>query len=206
MVDIDFFTVIALNKMVLYLGYTSEYEPLFYNYVRPLSSLDEGLYTLACEEDVRCLGTHVRSFKLLEVYIEHGYMIVSSYQRPPPYFRATTEDISQPSTSAEKENKSDKLMLLTWHDFSTPAKDYVCESVTPRSMPQHDFNTHANDSICDSITPRHMPHGTSRSSLEEEENSSENRTTTKRPSGEQRKKRKEKRSGHISSVAIRITL
>ncbi|GJS50786.1 hypothetical protein Tco_0624148 [Tanacetum coccineum] len=39
---------------------------------KPLTSLDEGLYALACEEDVRCLATLVRSFKLIEVYIEHG--------------------------------------------------------------------------------------------------------------------------------------
>ncbi|GKE45438.1 hypothetical protein Tco_1472722, partial [Tanacetum coccineum] len=72
MVDIDLFTVVALNMMVLKLGYTGESEPMFYNYLRPLTSLDEGLYALACEEDVRCLATLVRSFKLIEVYIEHG--------------------------------------------------------------------------------------------------------------------------------------
>nr|GEW01789.1 hypothetical protein [Tanacetum cinerariifolium] len=33
---------------------------------RPLTSLDEGLYDLACEEDVCCLATFVRSFKLIE--------------------------------------------------------------------------------------------------------------------------------------------
>ncbi|GKB69629.1 hypothetical protein Tco_0931041, partial [Tanacetum coccineum] len=66
MVDIDLFTVVALNMMVLKLGYTGESEPMFYNYLRPLTSLDEGLYALACEEDVRCLATLVRSFKLIE--------------------------------------------------------------------------------------------------------------------------------------------
>ncbi|GJU56594.1 hypothetical protein Tco_1230308 [Tanacetum coccineum] len=72
MVDIDLFSVIALNRMVLQLGYTGEFEPLFYNYLRPLSTLDEGLFALACKEDVRCLTILVRSFKLLEVYIKHG--------------------------------------------------------------------------------------------------------------------------------------
>ncbi|GKA26227.1 ribonuclease H-like domain-containing protein [Tanacetum coccineum] len=67
-VDIDLFSVIALNRMVLQLGYTCEFEPLFYNYLRPVSTLDEGLYALACKEDVRCLATLVRSFKLLEVF------------------------------------------------------------------------------------------------------------------------------------------
>ncbi|GJW64552.1 hypothetical protein Tco_0116436 [Tanacetum coccineum] len=97
MVDIDLFTMIVLNKMVLQLGYTCEYELLFYNYVRPLSSLDEGLYPLTFEEEVHCLASLFRSFKLIEFYIEHGYTIVNSYQRPPPQARATIEDISQPN-------------------------------------------------------------------------------------------------------------
>nr|GEW29044.1 reverse transcriptase domain-containing protein [Tanacetum cinerariifolium] len=46
MVDIYLFTVVALKMMVLKLGYT-----MFYNYLRPFTSLDEGLYALACEED-----------------------------------------------------------------------------------------------------------------------------------------------------------
>ncbi|GJW55738.1 hypothetical protein Tco_0099823 [Tanacetum coccineum] len=65
MVDIDLFTVVALNMMVLKLGYTGEPEPMFYNYLRPLTSLDEGLYALACEEDVHLPGYPlVRRFKL----------------------------------------------------------------------------------------------------------------------------------------------
>ncbi|GJS90013.1 hypothetical protein Tco_0772649, partial [Tanacetum coccineum] len=64
-----------------------ESEPLSYNDLRPLSSLDEGLYLLACDEDVHCLANLVRSFKLLE------------------------------------------------NDSSTPTKNSVYESVTPRFMP-----------------------------------------------------------------------
>ncbi|GJT30867.1 mitochondrial import inner membrane translocase subunit TIM22-like protein [Tanacetum coccineum] len=78
MVGIELFNVIALNKMVSQLGYIGESEPLFYNYLRPLSSLDEGLYPLACDDEVCCLATLVRSFKLLKVYREHGFTIVNS--------------------------------------------------------------------------------------------------------------------------------
>ncbi|GJS18946.1 hypothetical protein Tco_0413418 [Tanacetum coccineum] len=81
MVDIDLFTVVALNMMVLKLGYTGKSELMFYNYLRPLTSLDEGLYALACEEDVRCMATLVRGFKLIEVYIEHGVGALDSYLR-----------------------------------------------------------------------------------------------------------------------------
>ncbi|GKC04890.1 hypothetical protein Tco_0996500 [Tanacetum coccineum] len=69
MVNIDLFTVVALNMMVVQLGYTGESEHLFYNFLRPLTSLDEGLYALASEIDVRCLATLVGSFKLIEVFI-----------------------------------------------------------------------------------------------------------------------------------------
>ncbi|GKD84883.1 hypothetical protein Tco_1356037 [Tanacetum coccineum] len=98
MVDIDLFTVVALNMMVVKLGYTGESEPMFYNYLRPLTSLDEGLYALACEEDVCCMSTLVRSFKLIEVYIEHGVTALDSYIRP-PRFRATIEDITDEPSS-----------------------------------------------------------------------------------------------------------
>ncbi|GKE07502.1 hypothetical protein Tco_1399520 [Tanacetum coccineum] len=100
MIDIDLFSVIALNMMVVQLGYTCKFDHLFYNYLRPLTTLDEGLYALACEEDVRCLATLVRSFKLIEVYIEHGVTAVNSYQRPPPHVRATIEDITELGSSA----------------------------------------------------------------------------------------------------------
>ncbi|GJY53593.1 hypothetical protein Tco_0445257 [Tanacetum coccineum] len=120
MVDINLFTVVALNMMVLKLGYTGEFEPMFYNYLRPLISLDEGLYALSCEEDVRWLATLVRSFKLIMVYIEHGVTVLDSYLRAP---RETT-------------------------------KELVCYSVTPSSLPQHDPSTPCKDSVCESITPR----------------------------------------------------
>nr|GFA88535.1 hypothetical protein [Tanacetum cinerariifolium] len=79
--------------MVLKLGYTGESKPMFYNYLRPLTSLDVRLYALACEEDVHCLATLVKSFKLIEVYIEHGATVLDSYLRA-PRFRATLKDIT----------------------------------------------------------------------------------------------------------------
>ncbi|GJR80627.1 hypothetical protein Tco_0151412 [Tanacetum coccineum] len=93
MVDIDLFIVVALNMVVLKLGYTCKFEPMFYSYLKPLTSLDEGLYALACKEDVRCLSTLVRSFKLIEVYIEYGVTALDSYLRA-PRFRTTLEEIT----------------------------------------------------------------------------------------------------------------
>nr|GEY88977.1 ribonuclease H-like domain-containing protein [Tanacetum cinerariifolium] len=43
-----------------------ESEPMLYNYLRPMSSLNEELYALACDENVRCLATlNGNSFKPL---------------------------------------------------------------------------------------------------------------------------------------------
>ncbi|GJZ06269.1 cystathionine beta-lyase, chloroplastic [Tanacetum coccineum] len=112
------------QRMVLQLGYTGEFEPLFYNYRRRLTSLDEGLYALACVEDVRCLSTFVRSFKLIKVYIEHGVTAVDSYRRPPPQVRATIEDITDEPDSIE--HRSEKMLSFPQHDSSTPCKDSVC--------------------------------------------------------------------------------
>nr|GEX24428.1 hypothetical protein [Tanacetum cinerariifolium] len=109
MVDIDLFTVVALNIMVLKLGYTSKSEHIFYNYLKPLTSLDEGLYALACEEDVRCMGTLVRSFKLIKVYIEHGVTDLDSYLKA-PQFRATLEEITDEDGSIAA-NINEKMIL-----------------------------------------------------------------------------------------------
>ncbi|GJZ29204.1 hypothetical protein Tco_0573851, partial [Tanacetum coccineum] len=125
---------------------------MFYNYLRPLTSPDEGLYVLACEEDVRCLATLVRSFKLIKVYIEHGVTILDSYLRA-PRFRATLEEITyEPSSIAA--NRIEKILLLTWHESSETTKEPVCNSVTASSLPQHDSSTPCKDSVSESITPR----------------------------------------------------
>nr|GFB73693.1 hypothetical protein [Tanacetum cinerariifolium] len=110
MVDIDLFTVIAMNMMVVKLGYIGESEPLFYNYLRPLTSLDEGLYALAYEEDVCCLATLVKSFKLVEAYIEHGVTDLDSFIRP-PQFRETIEDITdEPGSIAV--NRTEQIHVI----------------------------------------------------------------------------------------------
>ncbi|GJY89482.1 retrovirus-related pol polyprotein from transposon TNT 1-94 [Tanacetum coccineum] len=125
MIDIDLFSVVALNMMVVQLSYTGKLELLFYNYLRPLTTLDEGLYALACEVDVRFLATRVRSLKLIEVYIEHGVTAINSYQRPPPNVRATIEDITETSGSAVIEHRSEKY--YTDDDFLVDEENEIVE-------------------------------------------------------------------------------
>nr|GEX80984.1 ribonuclease H-like domain-containing protein [Tanacetum cinerariifolium] len=70
--------------------------------------------------------------------------------------RATIEDITnEPGSIAS--NRTEKMLLLTWHESSEPTKEPVCDSVTPSSLPQHDSSTPCKVFVCDSITPRCMP-------------------------------------------------
>ncbi|GKB04416.1 hypothetical protein Tco_0832559 [Tanacetum coccineum] len=103
MVDIDLFTVIAVNRMGCMLWH-----------VRMMFVF---------------LATLVRSFKLVEVYIEHEFTVVNSYQSTP-----TKGSVCDSITSRS----------LPRHDSSTPGKDSVCEFVTPRCMP-HGMLTHSTD-------------------------------------------------------------
>ncbi|GJR40821.1 hypothetical protein Tco_1216505 [Tanacetum coccineum] len=134
--------------------YTGISEPMFYNYLRPLTSLNEGLYALACEEDVHFLATLVRSFKLIEVYIEHGVTALDSYLMA-PRFRATIEEITD-DPGGIAANRTEKMLLLTWHESCETTKEPVCDSVIPSSFPQHDSITPCKDSVCESITLRCM--------------------------------------------------
>nr|GEU85374.1 hypothetical protein [Tanacetum cinerariifolium] len=130
MVDINLFIVVALNMMVLKLGYTGESELMFYNHLRPLTSLDVTLHALACEEDVHCLATLVRCFKLIKVYIEHGVTVLDSYLRA-PRFRETLEDITDEPVGSIIANRTKKMLLLTWHESSETTKEPDCILTPP---------------------------------------------------------------------------
>nr|GEU63739.1 hypothetical protein [Tanacetum cinerariifolium] len=82
---------------------------------KPFTSLDVGLYALACEEDVRCLATLVRSFKLIEVYIEHGVTVLDFYLRA-PRFRATLEDITDEPAVTTSQVIDDVMRQLSFDD------------------------------------------------------------------------------------------
>ncbi|GJZ61679.1 copia protein [Tanacetum coccineum] len=111
-----------------------------------LTSLDEGLYALTCEGDVRSLATLVRSF---------GVTALDYYIRP-PRFRATIEDIIDEPVSIAT-NRTGKMLFLTWHESSEPTKEPVYDSVTPSSLPQYNSSTPCKDYVCESITPMVMP-------------------------------------------------
>ncbi|GJW27621.1 hypothetical protein Tco_0044496 [Tanacetum coccineum] len=101
MVDIDLFTIVALNMMVLKLGYTGCSLPGY-----------------PCFEPI----------KLIEVYIEHGVTVLDSYLRA-PRFRATLEDITDEPAGSIAANRTEKMLLLTWHESSETTKEPVIDDV-----------------------------------------------------------------------------
>ncbi|GKE25516.1 hypothetical protein Tco_1440900, partial [Tanacetum coccineum] len=53
----------------------------------------------------------------------------------PLHVRATIEDITdEPGSFAAIEHRSEKILLLTWHDSSAPTKESVCDFVTPSDI------------------------------------------------------------------------
>nr|GFC29746.1 hypothetical protein [Tanacetum cinerariifolium] len=73
--------------------------------------VDTDLFTVVslnmmdCEEDVRYLGTLVKRFKLIEVYIEYGVTALDSYLRA-PRFKVTLEEITdEPGSIAANKTK-----------------------------------------------------------------------------------------------------
>ncbi|GJR33722.1 hypothetical protein Tco_1209406 [Tanacetum coccineum] len=97
-------------------------------------------------------STYDNAPNMFSIRIHHG----GNFQRA-PRFRATLEDITDEPTSSIVANRTEKMLLLTWHESSKTTKEPVCDSVTPISLPQHDSSTPYKDSVCESITPRCMP-------------------------------------------------
>ncbi|GJV63208.1 hypothetical protein Tco_1474036 [Tanacetum coccineum] len=52
------------------------------------------------------------------------------------YFRATLEEINDQLAGSIASNRTEKMLFLTWHEFSETPKKPVCDSVTPSSLPQ----------------------------------------------------------------------
>ncbi|PWA46422.1 hypothetical protein CTI12_AA509030 [Artemisia annua] len=71
-VDVDEFSVHEMDAMVEELG-NDGHSIMFYHFLIPSESLDNGLQPLACDKDVLNMCKYVRlGHKLLNVYVEHG--------------------------------------------------------------------------------------------------------------------------------------
>nr|GEZ74525.1 shikimate O-hydroxycinnamoyltransferase [Tanacetum cinerariifolium] len=104
-------------------------EPLYYNYLRPLTSLDEGLLLPKATTIIRATIEDITDEHGSNAAIEHIYekMLLLTWHH---------------SSAPTKEPVCDSVTP------SAPTKEPVCDSVTPRSLPQHDSSTPCSDSVC----------------------------------------------------------
>ncbi|GJT87824.1 mutator type transposase [Tanacetum coccineum] len=78
-IDIDEFSVHELNDMVKKIGFSGK-NIMYYSFLKPDISLDNGLYALGNDEDVRRMAEYIRlGYKMIEVFIEHDKTIVFTY-------------------------------------------------------------------------------------------------------------------------------
>nr|GEX72930.1 hypothetical protein [Tanacetum cinerariifolium] len=78
-IDIDEFSVHELNDMVNKLGFSGK-NIMYYSFLKPDMSLDNGMYALGNDEDVRRMAEYIRlGYKMIEVFIEHDKTTVFTY-------------------------------------------------------------------------------------------------------------------------------
>ncbi|GKF56211.1 hypothetical protein Tco_0166551 [Tanacetum coccineum] len=75
-IDIDEFSVHELNDMVKEIGFSGK-NIMYYSFLKLDMSLDNGLYALGNDEDVRRMTEYIRlGYKMTEVFIEHDKTII----------------------------------------------------------------------------------------------------------------------------------
>nr|GEY70140.1 hypothetical protein [Tanacetum cinerariifolium] len=78
-IDIDEFLVHELNDMAKKLGFSGK-TIMYYSFLRRGMNLDNGLYTLGNNDDVRRMVEYIRlGYKMIEAYIKHDKTTVYTY-------------------------------------------------------------------------------------------------------------------------------
>nr|KAJ0192876.1 hypothetical protein LSAT_V11C800410730 [Lactuca sativa] len=112
LLDIDEFCVHSIDEMMDILGCVEEGKLLYYHFKRPFSDLDFGLFALASDSDINHLGTYVGKHKLIEVYVEHGkIMLHTDTMSSTPSKVRIEEIVDQPSCS--------RRLFLEWKETET---------------------------------------------------------------------------------------
>ncbi|GKB35969.1 hypothetical protein Tco_0880911 [Tanacetum coccineum] len=78
-IDINEFSVHELNDMVKKIGFSGK-TIMYYSFLKLDMSLDNGLYALGNDEDVKRMSKYIRlGYKIIEVFIEHDKTTVFTY-------------------------------------------------------------------------------------------------------------------------------
>nr|KAJ0207738.1 hypothetical protein LSAT_V11C500287200 [Lactuca sativa] len=93
------------------LGCVEEGKLFYYHFKRPFSDFDFGLFALASDSDINHLGTYVGKHKLIEVYVEHGKIVLHTYTMSSTPSKVRIEEVvDQPSNVVPtKETESDQI-------------------------------------------------------------------------------------------------
>nr|GEV39285.1 hypothetical protein [Tanacetum cinerariifolium] len=84
---------------------------------------------------------HVNIFAMVDIDL-FTVVALNMMTLTPPRFRATIEEITDgPGSIALIEHRSEKMLLLTWHDSNELNKEPICDFITSRSLPQCDSST-----------------------------------------------------------------
>ncbi|GJU60721.1 cullin-1-like protein isoform X2 [Tanacetum coccineum] len=78
----DLFSVMGLQEMLKTLGYPMKKNKMYYHFKIPNSNLDYGLQALGNDADVINLVRYIDKYRLIEVYIEHEYTILTLLKSP----------------------------------------------------------------------------------------------------------------------------
>lgn len=75
----DILCVHEIDEIMEELHQVEEDKLLYYHFIKPLSDLNVGSYTLASNSDINQLSTFVANNKLIDVYNVHGKTMLHTY-------------------------------------------------------------------------------------------------------------------------------
>ena len=112
-VDVDLFSIIELNDMVMSIGYSGEMI-MYYQYMIPDLDLDNGLRALGGDQDVQGLIKYVLlGHRLINVYIEHEQTKLDTYKSSSG---KTCTIIELEDDAPVPKSKVAKQLMLEWND------------------------------------------------------------------------------------------
>ncbi|GKB39857.1 mutator type transposase [Tanacetum coccineum] len=110
-VDADLFLVIELQEMLKTLGYKNKKNKMYYHFKIPNNNLDHGLQALGNDADVMNLVRYIDKYRLIEVFIEHEYIVLETYFKSPQKLRLEEIDDVESSALARKPFKKPGLKV-----------------------------------------------------------------------------------------------
>nr|GEW91263.1 transposase, MuDR [Tanacetum cinerariifolium] len=108
-VDADLFSVIELQEMLKTIGYENKKYKLYHHFKIPHNNLDYGLQALGNDADVINLVRYMDKYRLIEVFIEHEYIVLKTYFKSPQKLRLEEIDDVESNALARKPFKKPGL-------------------------------------------------------------------------------------------------